>query len=211
MPAFEKSVFFNCPFDAQYRGLFQATVFTIQYLGLEARTSYEDSDAGTTRIDKLLKLIRASKYGIHDLSRCQAEKAGEFQRMNMPLELGIDYGCKRYGGSKLARKKLLVLDSKLYRLKKVVSDLSGSDFRAHKNTQKEIIRVVSDWLAHIAKVKGRSPKEINAKFEDFRGENYKKLAREGYSKNDIEKQSAEILRRAMRVWIRRNKPTHPAI
>jgi hypothetical protein len=125
--------------------------------------------------------------------------------MNMPLELGIDYGCKHYRSGRFRNKKLLVLDSGVYRIKKVISDLSGSDFRAHKNNRKEVVRVVSDWLIHEANADDVAPNVISHKFEAFLAAHYLRLQSEGYTIRDIESQSAERLRRAMRAWIQRNK------
>jgi hypothetical protein len=47
-------------------------------------------------------LIHESRFGIHDLSRCKAITAGDYVRMNMPFELGIDHGSKRFGTGQLA-------------------------------------------------------------------------------------------------------------
>ena len=55
-------------------------------------------DGGQTRIDKLYGLIEACRYGIHDLSRTELDATPRLPRFNMPLELGIFLGAKRYGG-----------------------------------------------------------------------------------------------------------------
>jgi hypothetical protein len=201
MPDFAKSVFVNCPFDRDYLNLFQAIIFTIQCLRLEARTSYEVSDAGQPRIAKLVGLIRSSKFGIHDLSRCKAKKAGEFARMNMPLELGIDYGCKQYGSYAQRGKKLLILDTKRYRLQKVASDLAGSDIAAHSDKQLEAIRLVSHWLHQEAGAPLLPATEIRANYEDFMDANYRRLREQGFSTRDIDRLPADVLRRAMQRWL----------
>jgi hypothetical protein len=97
-PPFEKCVFINCPFDKDYEGILQAMLFCIVYLGLSPRIATERMNSAEVRLTKLSELIVASKYSIHDLSRCQAEKGGEHYRLNMPFELGLDYGCRRYFG-----------------------------------------------------------------------------------------------------------------
>ncbi len=201
MPEFAKSVFVNCPFDSEYLVLFQSIVFTIQYLGLEARTSYEVSDAGQPRIAKLVGLIGESRFGIHDLSRCRAKTVGEFARMNMPLELGIDFGCKQFGRAAHRRKRLLILDTKRYRLQKVVSDLAGSDFGAHRDDQRQVIRLVSHWLHQEAGAPLRSTSEIKARYEDFVAHNFQSLQAKGFSKRDIRLLPADTLRKAMQKWI----------
>jgi hypothetical protein len=72
MQNFEKNVFVNCPFDDDYRSLLIPIVFTVKYLGYQPRLSIER--AAETRIEKILGLIRVSKFGIHDLSRIVSSK-----------------------------------------------------------------------------------------------------------------------------------------
>ena len=70
--AFEENVFVNCPFDRQFLPLLRPLLFTITYLGLRPRIALEAMDAGQGRLDKIVRLIRESKFGIHDLSRIEA-------------------------------------------------------------------------------------------------------------------------------------------
>jgi len=95
-PGFDKNVFINCPFDENYLPLFRAVIFTIHDMGFRARCSLEASNAGNVRIDKIQDIIAQSKYSIHDLSRTQLDRRNRLPRFNMPLELGIDLGCKRF-------------------------------------------------------------------------------------------------------------------
>jgi hypothetical protein len=90
--AFAKNVFVNCPFDRDFYPLLRPLLFTIIYLGLKPRIALEDVDSGQSRIDKIVDLIASSKYAIHDISRIEAQKAGDLFRLNMPFELGIDVG-----------------------------------------------------------------------------------------------------------------------
>jgi len=66
------------------------------------------------------------------LSRCEAQESGELFRMNMPFELGIDYGCRRYSKKE---KKFLILDEKSYRFKEIVSDISDSDIISYEGDE----------------------------------------------------------------------------
>ena len=91
---FEKNIFVNCPFDDDYRQLLVGIVFTIMYFGYKPRLSLERADSAESRVDKILGLIKESKFGIHDLSRIVSTDKDEHYRMNMPFELGIDYGCQ---------------------------------------------------------------------------------------------------------------------
>jgi len=92
---FETNVFINCPFDEDYLPLLRPLLFTLVYLGYSPRIASERSDSAENRVDKICGLIRESMYSIHDLSRLRAREVGEFYRMNMPFELGIEYGCRR--------------------------------------------------------------------------------------------------------------------
>ena len=95
---FEKNVFINCPFDAEFEPILQSILFCIVYLGFAPRLASERNDSGENRLEKIRGLIESSKYSIHDLSRCQAKRKGEHFRLNMPFELGIDFGCRQYFG-----------------------------------------------------------------------------------------------------------------
>src|SRR6185436_3786688 len=92
---FGTSVFINCPFDEEYKSILRPMIFTLVYVGLLPRLASETSDSLEHRIEKILRLIKECKYSIHDLSRLKSEKANEFARLNMPFELGIEYGCRR--------------------------------------------------------------------------------------------------------------------
>ena len=102
---FDRSVFVNCPLDEDYDRILRAVRF-----GLIPRIATERGDAGEPRISKILDLIQSSRYSVHDLCRCQARDEGEYYRLNMPFELGLDFGCRRYGAGQLSTKVILVLE-----------------------------------------------------------------------------------------------------
>lgn len=82
----------------------RAVLFCLVRFGFKPRIATEQSNAVKPRIEKICELIQASKYSIHDLSRCQASQADELFRLNMPFELGVDYGCQKYGGVPFSEK-----------------------------------------------------------------------------------------------------------
>jgi hypothetical protein len=94
-----------------------------------------------------MNIIAACKYGVHDISRTELDKANSLPRFNMPLELGLDLGCRRFGIGKQRSKRLLVLDKNRYRYQKFISDIAGQDITPHSNSAKLIIRQVRDWLS----------------------------------------------------------------
>nr|MCU0882759.1 hypothetical protein [Hyphomonadaceae bacterium] len=91
-PEFERSVFINCPFDEAYAPLLGAMAFCVTELGYFPRFAPENANNAANRLERIIDLIRTSRFGIHDLSRSRALKKGEYARFNMPFELGVDYG-----------------------------------------------------------------------------------------------------------------------
>lgn len=164
---FNRNVFVNCPFDAEYRELLIGITFTIIYFGYKPRLALERADSAEPRIDKILGLINESKFGIHDLSRLMATEKDEPCRMNMPFELGIDYGCQRLRGGKWAGKKILILEKERYRFQKAISDLSGSDIKSHGGDAGQIVAAVRDWLVTEELKRGDSGARIWDSFNDF--------------------------------------------
>jgi hypothetical protein len=142
---FNNSVFINCPFDEEYRPLFEAAIFTIRFLDFTPRSAIETSEGNETRIERLKRLISECRFGIHDLSRVELSKEG-YPRFNMPFELGIDIGCAEYGRGNLKSKSILILDVERYRYQKSISDIAGQDISIYDGSVEGIIKVIRDWL-----------------------------------------------------------------
>ena len=145
--SYESSVFINCPFDDAYHALFQAIVFAVHDCGYIARCSREFDDASEVRIEKIGKIIGACKFGIHDICRTEPDGATGLPRFNMPLELGLFLGAKRFGRGEQKRKTCLILDVERYRFQKFISDIGGQDIHAHGAEPEKAIKVVRDWLS----------------------------------------------------------------
>ncbi|OQB41238.1 MAG: hypothetical protein BWY06_00925 [Candidatus Latescibacteria bacterium ADurb.Bin168] len=148
--AFERNVFINCPFDEDYFPLLRPLLFTVIFSGFIPRIASERFDSFENRLNKIGALIRESRYSIHDLSRIKAKEAGEFARMNMPFELGMDLGARLFGSRSLNSKKCLILESSRYDFMKALSDLSGVDIKSHRNEPEDVVRAVRDWLVETA-------------------------------------------------------------
>ncbi len=203
---FDRSIFINCPFDKDFEPLLQAMMFCVVYLGFDPRLATERDNAGESRIDKITELIEASLYSIHDLSRCEASKGGEIFRLNMPLELGIDYGCMKFRGNGRENKHILILESERYRYQKAISDLSGVDIKAHADDYAKIIRNVRNWLVTEAGIAANGAESIKRAYEDFQEWYYERQIEKGFSEDDIlDYPTAELLE-AMRDWIKAGKP-----
>lgn len=200
---FDKNIFVNCPFDDDYRQLLIGIVFTIIYFGYKPRLSLERADSAESRIDKIVGLIRESKFGIHDLSRLVSEEEGEAYRMNMPFELGIDYGCQKLKGGKWANKKLLILEKERYRFQKAISDLSGSDIKNHDDEVDKAILAVRDWLVTEELNRGDSGAKVWDNFNDFQAYLYDEVVeKDGHDSID-EVQIPEIIYH-MESWFKLN-------
>jgi hypothetical protein len=141
-----KSVFINCPFDGAYLPFFHAIVFTVTRCGFKPRCALEVIDSGGTRIAKIEKLIEECPIGIHDISRTELSEASGLPRFNMPLELGLFLGAKRYGDAVQRRKRCLVLDRQPYRYQQFMSDIAGQDIEAHENNIGTVITKVRSFL-----------------------------------------------------------------
>ena len=144
--SYTENVFINCPFDGAYLPIFHAIIFTVTDCGYSPRCSMEIEDSSEVRIDKIAKIISECKYGIHDISRTDSDKKTNLPRFNMPLELGIFIGAKRFGDDEQKKKICLILDKESYRYHRFISDIAGQDIQAHNNEESEAIRVVRNWL-----------------------------------------------------------------
>jgi hypothetical protein len=141
----DSNVFINCPFDDAYLPLFRALVFAVFECGLVPRCAQEVYDAGEVRIDKIARIIRDCRWAIHDLSRTGLNDNG-LPRFNMPLELGLFLGARRFGSGPHARKSCLILDRDKYRYHEFISDIAGQDIQAHGDDPAYAIKAVRDWL-----------------------------------------------------------------
>jgi hypothetical protein len=143
---YAKSVFLNCPFDNQYAPLFQAMAYAVFDCGFRPRCALEVDDASEVRIDKIFRIIAECKFGIHDISRTQADAVTGLPRFNMPLELGLFLAAKKFGTGRQQKKVCLITDSAPYRYQQFISDIAGQDIQAHDDDPRRLILVVRNWL-----------------------------------------------------------------
>lgn len=160
MEPYDLSVFVNCPFDDDYKPIFEALVFAVHDCGFVARCALEVTDTAQVRIDRLFDLIEACRYGLHDISRTELDDKNHLPRFNMPLELGMFLGARRFGAEHQRHKACLVLDHESYRYQKFCSDIAGQDVKAYgvdrhgdtilaENWPLEAIRIVRNWLRSV--------------------------------------------------------------
>lgn len=199
---FDRSVFINCPFDEGYAPILQSILFTIKVLGFTPRIATESADSGVVRLEKIGNLIASCRFSIHDLSRCQASASGEFYRLNMPFELGVDYGCRQFAGDRWASKKILILEEAPYRYQAALSDLAGCDIQAHRGDFQVAVRKVRNWLA--GELGGRTigARRILDFYDDFQAWHYERQISLGFSESDIKDYPTFELLDAMNEWVK---------
>jgi hypothetical protein len=140
------NVFINCPFDKAYLELCNALLFAVFDCGFVPRCALEEDNSGNVRFEKILNIIAESKFAIHDISRTEIDAESQLPRFNMPLELGVFIGAKKFGDRKQKNKNCLIFDREQYRYQAFISDIAGNDIRAHNNDPEEAIKHVRNWL-----------------------------------------------------------------
>jgi hypothetical protein len=205
-PPFERSVFINCPFDDEYAPILQAIAFCVCDLGLFPRIAPEVADSAANRLDRVIDLIRGSKYGIHDLSRCKSGAPNEFARMNMPFELGLDHACYRYGTGHLREKTILVLEHTKYDYRYFLSDISGWDIQSHRGDHIVAVRAVNSWLYRQANAQKVGTAKIMGDYAAFQEWYWERELALGASEDDIRAYPTIQMIEAMVEWVVADRP-----
>ena len=124
-----------------------------------------------SRFEKIARIISECRWGIHDISRTELNANG-LPRFNMPLELGIFIGARRFGDRHQRQKSSLILDTEPYRFQQYISDIAGQDIQPHKNDIEQAIKAVRDWLATSKAGVGPMPgaAAIASRFSKFAGD-----------------------------------------
>jgi len=147
---YNDSVFINCPFDAEYVPILRAIVYSVYRCGFFPKTALDEDDGLDNRLSKIVRQIKDSKYGIHDLSRIELSPAN-YPRFNMPFELGIFFGARMLGNGIQKRKNALILEKDKYSYQKFISDLAGMDIHAHASDAARAVQETRNWLANVSR------------------------------------------------------------
>ena len=169
MPNFKFNVFINCPFDVEFRPLFEAIYFTIAACSYSPRCALEDTNGLDVRLGKLCNIVRECPKSVHDLSRTAVNDQG-LPRFNMPFELGLVMGAKSFGGRGQRGKTALILVEEPYKMPAYISDLGGNDPVPHARDADKVVRAVRDYLHE--RPKGGplpGPKRLRDALGDFQG------------------------------------------
>ena len=120
-------------------------------------------------LQKISKIIAHCKYRIHDISRTELCKKTKLPRFNMPLELGMFLGTKKYGNSDQKKKVGMITDKEPWRYQIFLSDIAGQDIRIHNGSPDESIKLVSTWLRNANPKKNISGgAAISRRYKDFK-------------------------------------------
>ena len=161
-----KSVFINCPFDADYAPLFDAIVFATVCCGFIPRSALESGTVSEPRLSRILRALFSSKYSIHDLSRCTGEGSDNMARFNMPLELGM--AMARRFMEPANEHDWLVLAPSGHTYARFVSDLTAYDPVTHDGSAPSVVVAVMSWLAtRTDAIPPVTPKEVLALLPTF--------------------------------------------
>jgi len=167
MPDYNDSVFINCPFDDGYKTLFRAIIFTVYRCGFYPLSALSEDDGTDNRLAKIERLIESCKYGIHDISKTESNTEG-LPRFNMPFELGVFFGAKRFGMGEQKNKVGIIFDIERYRYLKFISDINGVDIRPHDGKYNATIIHIRNWLKTASRrVTILGPNIIVDEYEDF--------------------------------------------
>ena len=114
----------------------------------------ESDDGGEVRFEKICRIISGCPYAVHDISKTEPDANSGLPRFNMPFELGLFLGAKRFGGRPHRQKKSLIFDRAPFRYQSFISDISGQDIHPHNGKVDQLIRELATWLRD----KPRDPK-----------------------------------------------------
>jgi hypothetical protein len=183
---FDRNVFINCPFDAEYVPLLRPLLFALTFCGLRPRIASERHDSADVRISKILSMMRECKYSIHDLSRMDGSTSHALPRFNMPFELGLYIGMRYAAAGKLSQKRCLVLERERYRYQAALSDISGNDIKAHEGNPEILVREVRNWLIGHVGFGIPSGTKIWVQFNEFAARFESETVRLGFLEADIQ-------------------------
>jgi hypothetical protein len=141
------SVFINCPFDEDFKYVFDAIVFAAICCGFLPRCAIESGTASESRMGRIVRAISSSKYSIHDLLRCKGEGETNLARFNMPLELGIAMAERFRDSSNGSSHDWLLLVPRGHVYKRFLSDLAGYDPTEYDGSAETVVPAVMSWLA----------------------------------------------------------------
>jgi hypothetical protein len=146
-----RNVFINFSFETTAsKPLFNVVVFTVISYNLVPRTVLEVSDSSSVRLQRLMSIISECHLSIHNISSTSV--AGDLHpRFNVPLELGLFVGAQRFDFGRGRDRYSLLLSDDAFQLRKLISDINGSDVASHSNDPQKALKIVSAWINNMSK------------------------------------------------------------
>ena len=120
--------------------------------------------------------------------------------MNMPFELGMDYGAKKFGHGQLKTKSILVLEGRRYEYQKSLSDISGWDIEPHQGKFRDAMRIVRGLIITHAGAPNIGLAAIIGKYAAFQEWYYERELDNGAAEDDIKLYPTATLINAMHEW-----------
>lgn len=127
--------------------------------------------------------------------------------MNMPFELGMDFGFRRSAGETYKDKKFLIFEENQYELNQSLSDLSGTDIEHHRGDYQELIAKTRNFFKVEAGIDAPGPRKIIGDYATFQEWLLKKKISEGHSEEDAKRIPTTERLDEMRAWIGLGNPT----
>ena len=138
MPSASK-VFINIAYDKKREPILLGLTAALIALGRIPRLTFEITEGGVSRLDKILDLIGECPVSFHDLSA-----TGLPPRFNMPFELGIACAHRHYVSK--SKHEFHVMDSEKFRPDVTLSDMKGFDHKVHNGTPEGAMKLVLSVL-----------------------------------------------------------------
>jgi hypothetical protein len=142
----QRDIFINCPFTPDFQNHFRAIIFVTIRSGFNPRCALETDNGAQSRFDKISEIVRQSELGIHDISKTELDRKSKLPRFNMPLELGLFLGARKFGDKKQRSKRCIIFDREKYRYQAFISDIAGQDIHSHDGNVRKLISELSSWL-----------------------------------------------------------------
>jgi hypothetical protein len=133
----------------------------------------------------------------------RSRRRGEFFRLNIPFELGIDYGCRLTSTGYLRKKRFLVFGVRPHDYKQALSDLGGVDAKSHANDPEKAVLALRNWFVDTVELK-RAPSgsTIWKEFVQFSWDFLAERAKDGFSKQDLKTMPVREYISAIRHWLK---------
>ena len=183
--------------------MIERLLFILEFCGLEVLMSVNKSSSHD-RLLEISKMMYDSKFSIHDLSRNQSKKKGEYARFNMPFEFGIDFGIAQFAKGK-KNKAMVVLDNEAHEYDRYLSDLSGRDILYHKNDPLSLFEIIPNWLSIHTNEVYDSPYLMRSFYQEWKKDYKQILKAKGYDLRSIAAVPLTTYHMLLKPWLKRWK------